>query len=148
MLQLILVRFSHWQCACKGSCLRKVLYGSLNELVCEYLTWLEAYASHRGPSARGTAVPGAGRSPSSSCRVQGAGYVTTLNTRCSVFALKAITCAGAHLAQTRGVPVIRQTYCGGFIVQAISSLFLREWTSQSIGVNRYRGMPVFSSRDL
>ena len=38
-------------------------------------------------------MPGAGRSPSSSWRVQGAGYVTTLNTRCSVLASNAITCA-------------------------------------------------------
>lgn len=45
--------------------------GALN--IGDCATWLDAYASQRGPSASGTAVPGAGRSPSSSWRVQGAG---------------------------------------------------------------------------
>lgn len=41
-------------------------------------------------------MPGAGRSPSSSCRVQGAGYVTTLKARCRLLASNAITCEGSR----------------------------------------------------
>ena len=65
------------------------------------LTWLEAYASQRGPRASGTAVPGTGRSPSSSWRVHGAGYVTTLNTRCSAFTSNAITCSTNSVVQSQ-----------------------------------------------